>query len=137
MRWTNESVAGFTLTVPDTVMSLTLVAAGVSVQDALSGIAVVKEGLGDMAVSNAIGSNIFDVLICLGAPWLVKTLFLQPGEPAAIVHKGLLYSAVILIAPVLFLILLCHYNCWRMDRRFGLILLAWYFLIIIIASLYE
>ena len=32
--------------------------------------AVVKEGLGDMAVSNAIGSNIFDVLICLGAPWL-------------------------------------------------------------------
>ena len=61
-------------------MSLTLVAAGVSVQDALSGIAVVKEGLGDMAVSNAIGSNIFDVLICLGAPWLVKTLFLQPGQ---------------------------------------------------------
>ena len=51
-------------------MSLTLVAAGVSVQDALSGMAVVKEGLGDMAVSNAIGSNIFDVLICLGAPWL-------------------------------------------------------------------
>ena len=69
-------------------MSLTLVAAGVSVQDALSGIAVVKEGLGDMAVSNAIGSNIFDVLICLGAPWLIKTLFLQPGEPAAIIHKG-------------------------------------------------
>ena len=30
--------AGFTLTVPDPVMSLTLVAAGVSVQDALSGI---------------------------------------------------------------------------------------------------
>ena len=50
---------------------------------------------------------------------------------------GLLYTAVILIAPVLFLVLLCHYNCWRMDRKFGLILLLWYFLIIIVASLYE
>ena len=37
-----------------------------SVPDALSGIAVVKEGHGDMAVSNAIGSNVFDILICLG-----------------------------------------------------------------------
>ena len=34
--------------------------------DALSGIAVVKEGHGDMAVSNAIGSNVFDILVCLG-----------------------------------------------------------------------
>ena len=37
-----------------------------SVPDALSGIAVVKEGHGDMAVSNAIGSNVFDILVCLG-----------------------------------------------------------------------
>ena len=49
----------------------------------------------------------------------------------------LLYSAVILIAPVLFLVLLCHHNSWRMDQRFGLILLVWYFLIILTASLYE
>jgi Ca2+/Na+ antiporter len=43
--------------------------AGVSVPDALSSIAVIKEGLGDMAVSNAVGSNVFDILICLGLPW--------------------------------------------------------------------
>ena len=82
------TVIGFTFSIPDTVMSVTFVAAGVSVQDALSGIAVVKEGFGDMAVSNAIGSNIFDVLICLGVPWLIKTLFIQPGQEAEIIHKG-------------------------------------------------
>jgi Ca2+/Na+ antiporter len=35
---------GFTLGVPDTVMGLTFVAAGVSVPDALSSLAVMKEG---------------------------------------------------------------------------------------------
>jgi sodium/potassium/calcium exchanger 4 len=37
---------GFTLGIPDTVMGLTFIAAGVSVPDALSGIAVCKEGHG-------------------------------------------------------------------------------------------
>jgi sodium/potassium/calcium exchanger 4 len=38
------TVVGFTFGIPDTVMGLTFIAAGVSVPDALSGIAVVKEG---------------------------------------------------------------------------------------------
>ena len=41
------TVIGFTLGIPDTVMGLTFIAAGVSVPDALSGIAVVREGQGD------------------------------------------------------------------------------------------
>lgn len=58
------TIIGYTLGIPDTVMGLTFVAAGVSVPDALSSIAVIKEGYGDMAVSNAVGSNVFDILIC-------------------------------------------------------------------------
>jgi Ca2+/Na+ antiporter len=38
------TIIGFTLGIPDTVMGLTFIAAGVSVPDALSGVAVVKEG---------------------------------------------------------------------------------------------
>ena len=60
------TVIGFTFGIPDTVMGLTFIAAGVSVPDCLSGVAVVKEGHGDMAISNAIGSNVFDILMCLG-----------------------------------------------------------------------
>jgi hypothetical protein len=36
---------GFTVGIPDTVMGLTFVAAGVSVPDALSSLAVIKEGI--------------------------------------------------------------------------------------------
>jgi solute carrier family 24 (sodium/potassium/calcium exchanger), member 4 len=63
------TIIGFTLRIPDTVMGLTFVAAGVSVPDALSSIAVIRDGYGDMAVSNAVGSNVFDILVCLGLPW--------------------------------------------------------------------
>ena len=71
------TVIGFTLGIPDTIMGLTFIAAGVSVPDALGGVAVVREGNGDMAVSNAIGSNVFDILMCLGLPWFIKVLFMN------------------------------------------------------------
>ena len=39
------TVIGSTFLIPDTVMGLTFIAAGVSVPDALAGIAVVREGI--------------------------------------------------------------------------------------------
>lgn len=69
-------------------MGLTFVAAGVSVPDALSSIAVIKEGYGDMAVSNAVGSNVFDILVCLGLPWFLKTTIISPGAQIKVISKG-------------------------------------------------
>lgn len=36
--------------------------------------------MGDMAVSNSIGSNIFDVLLGLGFPWALRTLIVSYGS---------------------------------------------------------
>ncbi len=131
------TVIGFTLGIPDTVMGLTFIAAGVSVPDALSGIAVVKEGHGDMAVSNAIGSNVFDILVCLGIPWFLETAVVDPGSYVDVRSKGLLYSTFSLFSTVVFLIVASHLNGWRLDRKFGIMLLVWYFIFMLIASLYE
>lgn len=37
-------------------------------------------GMGDMAVSNSIGSNIFDILLGLGFPWALRTLIVEHGS---------------------------------------------------------
>lgn len=37
-------------------------------------------GMGDMAVSNSIGSNVFDVLLGLGFPWALRTLVVSYGS---------------------------------------------------------
>lgn len=86
------TIIGTTLGIPDTVMGLTFVAAGVSIPDALSSIAVIKEGHGDMAVSNAVGSNVFDILICLGLPWLIQTTILDPGGHVNVISKGTAFN---------------------------------------------
>ncbi len=56
------------------IIALTILAGGTSIPDLLSSLIVAKKGKADMAVSNAVGSNIFDILICLGLPWMVYIL---------------------------------------------------------------
>nr|XP_018907021.1 PREDICTED: probable sodium/potassium/calcium exchanger CG1090 isoform X3 [Bemisia tabaci]XP_018907022.1 PREDICTED: probable sodium/potassium/calcium exchanger CG1090 isoform X3 [Bemisia tabaci] len=131
------TVIGDTLGIPDTMMGLTFVAAGVSVPDALSSLAVAKEGYGDMAVSNAVGSNVFDILVCLGLPWFLQTAVFKPGSRVRVYSKGLTYSTLSLFSTVVFLILATHYNGWKLDKKFGIILMVWYAVFISFASLYE
>jgi sodium/potassium/calcium exchanger 4 len=40
-----------------------------------------------MAVSNAIGSNVFDILLCLGLPWFIKTAIVDPGSTVKVIVK--------------------------------------------------
>ncbi|EFN65479.1 Sodium/potassium/calcium exchanger 4 [Camponotus floridanus] len=131
------TIIGSTLGIPDTMMGLTFVAAGVSVPDALSSLAVIKEGLGDMAVSNAVGSNVFDILVCLGLPWFIQTAMIQPGSHVNVTSRGLTYSTVSLLSTVVFLVLATHLNGWKLDRRYGMVLMIWYLIFIVFASLYE
>ncbi|XP_021204452.1 probable sodium/potassium/calcium exchanger CG1090 isoform X2 [Bombyx mori] len=131
------TIIGYTLGIPDTVMGLTFVAAGVSVPDALSSLAVIKEGYGDMAVSNAVGSNVFDILVCLGLPWFLQTAVIHPGSHVNVYSKGLIYSTLSLFSTVVFLVVATHANGWKLDRKYGAVLMVWYVLFITLASLYE
>lgn len=45
-------------------------------------------GLADMAVSNAIGSNVFDILVCLGIPWFLQTCIMNPGSQVQVYSEG-------------------------------------------------
>lgn len=89
-----------------------------------------------MAVSNAIGSNVFDILVCLGVPWFLKTAVVNPGTTVAVTSKGLVYSTVSLFSTVLFLVGASHFNGWRLDKKLGYILLVWYFIFMILGALF-
>lgn len=41
-------------------------------------------GLGDMAVSNTIGSNVFDILVGLGVPWSIQTMAVNYGSVVSV-----------------------------------------------------
>ncbi|KHJ75856.1 Sodium/calcium exchanger protein [Oesophagostomum dentatum] len=63
MVWWANTI-GETLVIPTEVIGLTILAAGTSIPDLITSVIVARKGLGDMAVSSSVGSNIFDV--CVG-----------------------------------------------------------------------
>ncbi|XP_041370411.1 sodium/potassium/calcium exchanger 3-like [Gigantopelta aegis] len=131
------TVVGYTANIPDTIMGLTLVAFGVSLPDVVASLIVVRDGFGDMAVSNAVGSNVFDILICLGVPWLLQTSIISPGSHIQVYSEGLIYSSLTLLSTVVFLIVATHVNGWKLDKKFGVILMVVYILYTVLASMYE
>ncbi|XP_056005153.1 probable sodium/potassium/calcium exchanger CG1090 [Ostrea edulis] len=131
------TIIGYTLYIPDTIMALTFVAFGVSLPDVISSVIVVREGLGDMAVSNAVGSNVFDILICLGIPWFLKCALSKFKKPVQVYSEGLLYSSLTLLLTVVFLLVGTHLNGWRLTKKYGVVLMIVYFLFTILTSLYE
>jgi len=78
-----------------TIMGLTLLAMGTSIPDALSSIVVARNGEGDMAVANAVGSNVFNIGLGLGLPWLLKTL--ADGEPMCIDDSSSVVPSIMII----------------------------------------
>lgn len=63
-----------TIGVPPLIIALTVLAGGSSVPDLIASVIVAKEGRGEMAIANAVGSNIFDITVGLGLPWMIMLL---------------------------------------------------------------
>jgi len=134
------TVVGDTLRIPDSVMGITFLAAGTSVPEAVSSVIVAKQGHGSMGISNSIGSNTFDILLCLGLPWLIKSAFypIEPGKHwVGINSAGLEYSAISLLGTLLLLYLSFYLNKFRLDRKVGNACLIMYAIFLITASLIE
>ncbi|KAK7907647.1 hypothetical protein WMY93_016259 [Mugilogobius chulae] len=94
------TIIGYTLGIPDVIMGITFLAAGTSVPDCIASLIVARQGLGDMAVSNTIGSNVFDILVGLGVPWFMQTVCISYGSEVMINSRGLVYSVVLLLGSV-------------------------------------
>ncbi|ODM89159.1 Sodium/potassium/calcium exchanger 4, partial [Orchesella cincta] len=119
---------GHTLSIPDSVMGLTFIAAGTSIPEAVSSIIVARQGLGTMSISNSIGSNTFDILICLGLPWLIKGSIIasEPVNYIQINSGGLEYSAITLLVTLAMLYAIFACNHFYLDRKVGVTALLLY-----------
>ncbi|KAL7063032.1 hypothetical protein AAHC03_0583 [Spirometra sp. Aus1] len=129
------SVVGLTFGIPDTIMGLTFIAAGSSVPDAITSVLVVREGEGDMAIANAVGSNIFDILVCMGLPWILRCAISR--GPVVIYSEGMTYAALTLFSTVLILLAATHINRWRLTKKYGVCLMVAYLAFLVLCSLYE
>uniref|UniRef100_A0A8B9IYE2 Solute carrier family 24 member 4 n=1 Tax=Amazona collaria TaxID=241587 RepID=A0A8B9IYE2_9PSIT len=131
------TVIGYTLGIPDVIMGITFLAAGTSVPDCMASLIVARQGLGDMAVSNTVGSNVFDILVGLGVPWGLQTMAIDCGSTVKINSKGLVYSVALLLGSVALTVLGIHVNKWKLDRKLGIYVLFLYAVFLCFSILIE
>ena len=116
------------LGLPPLIVSLTILAAGTSAPDLIASIDVAEDGRGTMAVANAVGSNIFDVLVGLGVPWLITILI--TSHAVTVGTEGLIESMFLLSVTVIILYALINTGR-KLTRREGYMLLGVYVLYVI------
>ncbi|XP_026311201.1 sodium/potassium/calcium exchanger 4 isoform X4 [Piliocolobus tephrosceles] len=131
------TIIGYTLGIPDVIMGITFLAAGTSVPDCMASLIVARQGLGDMAVSNTIGSNVFDILVGLGVPWGLQTMVVNYGSTVKINSRGLVYSVVLLLGSVALTVLGIHLNKWQLDRKLGVYVLVLYAIFLCFSIMIE
>ena len=107
------------LGVPELIIGLTVVALGTSAPEIVTSVLAAFRGERELAVGNAIGSNIFNILLVIG----LSGLFARPGIGISVdviaVDLPIMVAVAVACLPLLF---------WdhKLDRWEGLVFLAYY-----------
>ncbi|XP_071794459.1 sodium/potassium/calcium exchanger 3-like isoform X2 [Asterias amurensis] len=130
------TIVGFVLEIPDTVMGLTLLAAGSSVPDLILSVIAAREGYGDMAISHSIGSNLFDILLGLGLPWFLSSIVVS-GRPVVIHSSGVIYITAMLLGNVVITVVLIRANGFILNKKLGFLLVVLYVVFLVLSIFFE
>lgn len=107
------------LGVPELIIGLTIVALGTSAPEIVTTIIAAVRGQRDLAVGNAVGSNIFNILLVLGATTTLAPNGIKIGTDAVQLDLPILVAAAVACLPIVF---------WdnTIDRWEGAVFLAYY-----------
>jgi cation:H+ antiporter len=125
-RWMVEAATVFAraLGVSDLVVGLTVVAVGTSLPEAAASVMAALRGQRDMAVGNAIGSNIFNIVNVLGLTALLAPAGVPVPEPALWFDLPVMIAVAVACLPIFFV---GH----RIARWEGAVFLSYYALYIL------
>ena len=107
------------LGVSELIISLTIIAAGTSLPEVATSIIAGLRGERDIAVGNVVGSNLFNILVVVGAAGLVSGDGLAVAAPAINFDIPVMVAAAVLCLPIFFL-------NYRIGRWEGALFLGYY-----------
>ena len=127
--------------ISDFTMGVVFSAAGTSFPNVFASMVVARQGMGNAAISNALGGNVFNIFIGLGLPWLAFSLFgTEYVDHHGYVYFGLeaggiLFPILILVGLLVGFVLLLVCTGWRLctvHAHLALVLyaafIAWVFI---------
>lgn len=125
---------GECLDVPGDLLGITLLAVGSSLPDCISSVLVARQMKIDMAVSNAFGSNVFDINLCIGLSFLLGSL-MNGGESVSLGNDNV-FAELIVVAAILLVMLWLQMWCsmFRFSRWIGVVLIIFYAVFLVLFS---
>ena len=111
------------LDIPDAVVGATFSAAGTSLPNYVASQVAARQGFGNQAVSNAFGSNTFNIMVGLGLPWLLYTAngdVYNRLRAERILEMVIILGSVLVIFTVLVLLSRLYLHRWHAWIFFGL-----------------
>jgi cation:H+ antiporter len=113
-----EGIAA-SLGVPELIVGLTIVALGTSAPEIVTTVIAAMQGRRDLAVGNAVGSNIFNILLVLGATTTLAPNGIDIGTDAVRLDLPILVVAAVACLPIVF---------WdnTLDRWEGVVFVCYY-----------
>ncbi|CAB9500403.1 Sodium/potassium/calcium exchanger [Seminavis robusta] len=115
--------------IPKSVVGVTVSAAGTSLPNYVASKVAAQKGFGNMAVSNAFGSNTFNIMVGLGLPWVLY-IASNGFEPYHGLHDDGITMSVIILGTVLALFVVLVFP-------FGFVIYRWHgFLFILLYVAY-
>ena len=140
-----------TFSISETILGFVILSAATSMEETITSIAICRREIKriktenndslsklNMALSNCIGSNIFDISIGIGLPYLLNSLFFTDGRFFTKVYSGNITFIIIglLFCLSLYLLLL---NCfkWKLTKGFGFSMLFIWLLYTVLVIMLE
>lgn len=120
------SVLGRELRLPPAFLGLTVLAWGNSVGDLFTNTAVAKQGLGTMALAGCYAGPVFNLLVGFGTSLLYACSQSYPKPFHVQLDPSSIMSLVFILIALSSTIILVPLRGYRMDRPFGMYLLALY-----------
>lgn len=107
------------LGVPELIVGLTIVALGTSAPEIVTTLVAAVQGRRDLAVGSAVGSNIFNILLVLGASSLVAPQGISIGDTALTLDLPVMVAAAVACLPLVL---------WdkKFDRLEGIVFVGFY-----------
>lgn len=134
------AIVGYTFMIPETIMGLTFLAAGGCMGEAISSVLCARKGEGGMGVSNSLGANSLAILVSLGLPWFVRSMFDGGSYTDAFINinsVGIEFTILSLILTVAALYLIVSIAGYRLKKSIGFYLFFTYLIFVTFAILVE
>jgi len=108
--------------IPKTVIGISLIAVGTSLPELGVTVSAARQGYGNIAIGNVIGSNIANIFLVAGVAALVS--------PITVVRASIIYNAPFMIFMSVLLLIFIRTG-WKITRREGIVFLLLYSLFMI------